>query len=494
LLGIWRNHKEYQAFVLQTYSEMKAENLESISEYENIISKLFLLNLDPLKDLIFPLYSNEGAPANQQPEIFRSFILMNHLGIGITGMVKKLVNNKALRTAIGVDLGNVPSIGSHYNFIDRIIRMDESSILKPVYRKPSKKYGKNVKMPSKHPDIVAKLVGKILEGESFDKRPEKLLQQIFAECIVKPSAKLGLLGDTKNLDISGDGTCVKSGASHHGKKVCDCKKNGIYNCKCSRKFSDPNATWGWDSYNEKYFYGYMGYFVCCHNKNKKLDLPIYLRFLEGRRHDSVSTVVALAELPNLYPDFAFSSFACDSAADNYATYELLHKRNINAVIALNTTNKGNFVYPEHLSIDRNGVPVCPNGNKMINWGFNKERCRIKWRCPLACKKLDSCPNKCNCSPSNYGRVIYTKPSWDLRLFTSFPRGSSLWKEKMNARTSCERINNRILHNYHIEASKLRGKKRISFFTTVAAFNVHLDAHTKYMNFSIVDYLLSQNAA
>jgi ABC-type Zn2+ transport system substrate-binding protein/surface adhesin len=46
---------------------------------------------------------------------------------------------------------------------------------------------------------------------------------------------------------------------------------------------------------------------------------------------------------------------------------------------------------------------------------------------------------------------------------------------MNERTAAERVNNRILHHYGLENSKVRGKKRISFFATVAAFNVHLDA-------------------
>jgi len=46
---------------------------------------------------------------------------------------------------------------------------------------------------------------------------------------------------------------------------------------------------------------------------------------------------------------------------------------------------------------------------------------------------------------------------------------------MNERTAAERVNNRILHHYGLENSKVRGKKRISFFATVAAFNIHLDA-------------------
>ena len=46
---------------------------------------------------------------------------------------------------------------------------------------------------------------------------------------------------------------------------------------------------------------------------------------------------------------------------------------------------------------------------------------------------------------------------------------------MKERTAAERVNNRILNNYRLEDSHVRGKKRISFLATIAAFNVHLDA-------------------
>jgi hypothetical protein len=81
-------------------------------------------------------------------------------------------------------------------------------------------------------------------------------------------------------------------------------------------------------------------------------------------------------------------------------------------------------------------------------------------------------------PSFYGRVIYTRPEWDLRLFTKIPRGSKAWKDEMKQRTAAERVNDRILNDYGIEGAHTRGKKRISFFVTIAATNVHLDAQLK----------------
>lgn len=474
MLGFWRCHQDYQKFVVNELSTLAISNSSALIEYETAISKLYILNLDELKSVISSLYSFTGRPSNLQPEIFRSFILMNHLHITLDEWLFKIKNNDILRIAAGFHKNVLPALASYYDFINRIIKLDERPRLKKKKRKPSKKLGKGKKLLPKKPNIVARLVKKILAGRRLNNRPEFVLQKIFAQVCVKPSLDLGLI--SPSLSISGDGTCIKTGASHFGVKTCKCNDNGNYHCDCTRKFSDPNATWGWDSHTEQWFYGYTGYFISTYNKAAKLDLPLYLRLVNAKRHDSVSAVVALAEFIDLYPFLKVDSFISDSASDNYPTYELLNNLNINAVIALNSKNKGNFKYPPHLSIDENGVPSCIANYKMIRSGFcGKDRCRIKWRCPRVLGKAIYCDACDNCSKSNYGRVIYTKPDWDLRLFTKIPRGSSRWKLKMNERTAAERVNNRILNNYGIENTKSRGKKRISFFTTIAAFNIHLDA-------------------
>lgn len=83
----------------------------------------------------------------------------------------------------------------------------------------------------------------------------------------------------------------------------------------------------------------------------------------------------------------------------------------------------------------------------------------KWRYPLACGKIDEHTHKNQFSPSKYGRVIYTKPDWDLRLFTPIPRGTKKWKE---TRTCSERINNRILNDHKLHQMQIGGKKRYPF--------------------------------
>ena len=468
MLGHWRSHAEYQAFVSAKLAEIGRVAPFAVAEYRDEVSKLWILNLDPMKVLVAPLYSPVGRPSELQPEIFRSLSLMVDLGYSPDEWVfRKLPANPVLQAICGFS-GKLPGIASYYDFIRRLIKIDEKPRLKRKKRKPRKKLGKGQKIQPKRSGIVQKLVDKILAGKRFNHRPERILQEIFARVAVAPSVDLGLVPYT--VSISGDGTCVKTGASPFGRKICDCKD---FKCDCNRRFSDPNASWGWDSLKEQYFFGYTGYFISTYNKAEKLDLPLYLRLVDAKRFDGVTAVVALAEFRDLYPNLKIDTFISDSASDNNATYKLLDAWGINAVITLAHTKSGNFKHLPALTIDESGVPVCPGGNKMVFNGFCHTRSRFKWRCPKVCDKL--CEKCVRCSPSAYGRVIYTKPEWDLRLFTKIPRGTERWKLKMNERTAAERVNNRILNHYGLENSRARGKARISFFATIAALNVHLDA-------------------
>jgi len=468
MLGKWTSQSEYQKFVEENLLNISKTDPQRVFEYQDVISKLYVLNLDKLQKIMLPLYSDIGRPAELQPEIFRSFVAMSELDFTLDNWIAKLQNNGVLRTAIGVTEDSIPSASSHYDFINRIIDMDERPKIRLKKRKPTEKLDKNAKMPNKNPGVVQRLVGKILCGRRFNFRPERHLQKIFADVCVASSRDLGIIPN--EVDVSGDGTCIETGASHYGRKICDCVE---FQCDCPRKFSDPNATWGWDSHNERYFYGYTGYFISTYIRDLNADLPLCLRLVQANRHDSVSAVVTLAEFRDLYPDLTIKTFIHDSACDNYPTYELLDRWNIAAIIPLNEKNNGNFKYPQHLSIDENtGTPICPGGNDMVKYGWCPKKHATKWRCPRVLGK--PCKSCVNCSPSPYGRVIYIKSDWDLRLFTKIPRGSTKWKLKMKSRTSVERINNRILHDYGIEDAKTRGKKRISFAVTIAAFNIHLD--------------------
>ena len=495
MLGTWRSHAEYQSYLIENVLPIYASDRKRVEYYSTALSKLYILDLDTIKPLLEPLFSNTGTPSNQQPEIIRSFILMTELKEhSIPDWVDKLKSDALLCHMVGVSQDDVPGVGSHYDFIDRVwlenpdIEEKRRDSLHPFKRKPRKKLGKNQKQPPRHPGIIQKFVDLALQGKTFESRPEKLIQQIFAKVAVEPSAKKGLLGDTQKLATSGDGTCIETGSNPYGVKVCNCVENKIYNCDCWRKFSDPEARYGWDSYHEVWFYGHCGYFLSVYNRDLKCDLPIYLRMVQAQRFDGVSAIVALAEARKLYPQFTFERFYGDCAHDNYPTYQLLNDWHIKAIIPLNEKNKGNFKYQPSIEVDKNGRPICMGGFSMVPVEFQEDRCRIKNRCPLKLGKIDSCSCKDKCSTSDYGRTIYTKPEWDLRLFTAIPRGSYEWKEEMKNRTTSERVNKRILNDYKLEQTRARGKKRWCWWLTVDSINIHLDAQIKVSKFNFISIL------
>ena len=78
MLGMWRSHADYQNFMIEQVNREFKRNPKSIKTFESAILKMYHLNLDNIKEDFIPRFSHTGKPSNQQPEIFRSLILMSH--------------------------------------------------------------------------------------------------------------------------------------------------------------------------------------------------------------------------------------------------------------------------------------------------------------------------------------------------------------------------------------------------------------------------------
>lgn len=493
MLKSWTSHADYQHFISQAVDSFDESKLKRLAYYSNSIKKLSSLNLDPLAEFLAPHYSPFGRPAIHQPEIFRSIIFMlDQHETSLTHWVNRLKSDDLLASLIGCLSDDLPPLGSYYDFIDRLWLFD-ASIDKDkrlqVFRFPKdskpkgKKPGKNKKLPNKHPKIVRKTADFFMSGRSFNARFERLLQNLFSLIAIVPSLELGLFSKD-DLTVAGDGTCVHTHSSSLGSKVCDCRKNGVFNCKCNRHYSDLDAAYGWDSHLSTWFYGHTLYAVSTFDPISKTDLPLLLRFVSAKRHDSVTGIVALAELKEVSPFLTVKNVCLDSANDNYPTYELCNFWNYIPFIDLNSNRGKPATLPPALSITDQGVPICLSNHEMVYNSFCKNRSRHKWRCPAKCRKDTTCTLEEPCSPSDYGRVIYTKPAWDIRLFTPVPRGTKEWKDVYKTRTCSERINNRILNDYGLHAMRIHGKKRYTFFTTMIGINIHLDARIKKANLDV----------
>ena len=488
MLISWMSHDVYCSFISQGITSLSSSDLIRLrGSFSDSLDKLTSLDLDPVRDLLLTHYSNTGRPAQHQPQILRSFLLMGDLKeTSIKNWVHKLHSDPLMAFLIGCSPDSVPSLGSHYDFIDRLwLRSKEFQKQERLkkhkfdfFKKPKKlKLKKGEKLPPKSTGSVKKMVH-FLFKHPLKKCSERLLQEIFVLAAIVPSVILGLI-PADSLTAAGDGTCLPVPSSHYGIKDCKCyEEDGTWGCKCDRRYSDPDARWGWDSSKEQWFYGHSIYMLSCYNRDFHVDMPLYFRFVGANRHDSISGVVALAEYRELCPNLPIRNIVLDSAHDNYPTYHLCREWDITPFIDLNPTNNGNRTYPGAVTVNEKGVPVCMGGHPMVNWGICDDKTRRKWRCPLACRKIKECSCKQECSPSEYGRVIYTKPSDDPRIFTPVPRGTKAFKDIFKTRTCSERVNNRVLNDYKVEHMQTRGKKRYSFFTMIACILIHLDARLK----------------
>ena len=475
MIGNWRSHADYKKFMIDRIHREFSHNENSIAYFKTALLKMNHLDLDNVKEDFRPLFSSTGRPSNLQPELFRSFILMSHFKYAsIDEWVTYASSSNILCALVGVESTSFPGASTHRDFIHRLWQTEKPERLKKYMPKSKKKHGKN-KIPPKNPGIVHYLVEKSLSGQVFKDIPERILQAIFMKTAVLPSASLGLLGDINKLIVSADGTCISSNASPYGHKVCKCKEK----CSCKKSFADPLAKWGWDSYRERYFYGYTAYLLSVHNKVLKLDLPIYLKFVEAQRSDSVTLIPALAHARYLYENIlSFDSLAADAIHDNYPTYRLLKEWDIKPFIPLNARSD-NKLQADGIILSKDGVPVCADGHDMTYWGYEAKKSRCKYRCPLIAGQVKDCPYDSSCNKSLYGKTVYVRLSSDLRLITPVPRGSKQWKEVYKQRTAAERVNNRIITDYQLEQPKRYGKAKLAFFAFFNAINVHMDAHVKF---------------
>ena len=470
MLGTWRSHAEYQRFLVDALMEIKAHNPRSLEHFRTTILKLYSLNLDSVKTDFEERFSLTGRPSNFQPEMFRSFVLMSDQKIADIDEWRKIAIATPIFCAlVGVEPRDFPGASTLRDFISRLWLEGAPERVKTVEPKPREKLGKN-KKPPKNPGIIKELADKALSGSTFDEIPEKLLQTLFAKVAVQPSVGAGLIGDPHKLVLSGDGTPVISNASPRGVAT---------DSPDQRRFADPLARWLWDSYHERWFYGYMAYILSANNPDLKLDLPLYLRFAHTSSFDGVTFVEAIAHFRSLFSGiFNIDQLLLDSAHDNLATYSLLHHWNIIPFIDL---NKRSPAQPQSrtLRFSLRGAPVCADGFEMVNWGYDGKRFRIKYRCPLLAGSVKSCPFDAQCNKTIYGKIVYVRLADDLRLFTPVPRNTDEWKQTYNRRSASERVNNRILTDYQLERPKRYGKKKLMFFAFMNAINVHLDAQVKH---------------
>ncbi len=445
------------------------------AKYRSALHKLRKIDVSLAYDILLPLYSHTGRPAIDPAILIRSFILMQHLGYtSIHNWCNDLACDDLLRWMIGVSLP--PSAASHYDFIIRLTHQDphlsdlfdEDHFKKPPKTKPAH-HEKLINYAHTETEYI---VDRYKDGAECDHdRMTYTLQCLFNALAVIPSIDMGFI-DGHNLILSGDGSSLHIHSNRSGHKVCS-DKNG----KPLFRYSAPDADVGWDSDLECFYLGYTLYNISYHNPLKSIDLPVHIDLEKASRHDALTTVSASARFFDICP-FLHPKYMCfDAASDSLPIFKFFRQKNITPIIELNKRTTGNDPFRKY-NLNAQGKPICQNSIPMIDYGYDIQRKRRKFRCPLAMGKIDSCPFVEQCSTSSYGHTVYINDGDNLRLFGPVPYRSDKWKQIYRNRTSTERMNTRILNDYNLQNMKIRNGAKHAFFAIMAGISIHLDAWVK----------------
>jgi hypothetical protein len=485
-----RSHEEYQSFVLQQLRlHYSNGSLLFVTKDWPLVTKFWITDLSATFDMLRSTYSCHGPEATDPTDLLRSYLLMLEVGQpSITEWVNDLRRCPLYAILSGFKYGNTPGVGTFYDFFRRLWSHGSPSLAPQgrLSRKKPVRGKKGEKAPTTTPNRIAKLLSQLQRRTAIQSQPFDVLLRLFQQQFLSVSSARGLLGDVHALSIAGDGMPVQTAAQIRSKRICSCREQGIAQCSCHRKFSQPDCDIGWDSYRNKFFFGYHLYsFVAA---DSPYDLPVYPRLQRASRHDATSWVVSTREFTARFPEYTWDKVLLDAAHDAMAIYEYLQSRQVKPFIDLNQRNTGNKKYKDDIMISRNGVPICKKGLEMKDRGYDSTRARRKYHCPLVVKGVVTCDTPCSDSP--YGRCVHTYTKDNPRLFPPVARHSDEWARVYKRRTTCERNNKRAKEDFHLEAAKHRSTMMWTIRIYGIAMCQHIDAWYQESNLDLKSMLLS----
>ena len=394
------SHADYQNFVV-TNLRKYYPNPDSLAKSTwDIIERFWNLDLSKTDTILVDKYSKFG-PAPRTPSCMqRSYLLSIDFKVtSITEWAAQLKINPLYAILSGFEVGNTLGVGTFYDFINRCLWDSDdnhmSSHIHPLKTKVKKPKSKGTKADSVEKVTVAELLPE-LENTSFqlNDQPYASLFRIYQKEFLDVSVDKGLI-HSDSLAIAGDGTPVVTSHRERKHRVCNCKDNGITDCKCDRYFSQPDCDIGWDSAHDAM--PYYQYF-----KRENITPFIDLNGKGGR--------------PPVYKN----DFTIDK--------------------------DGVPICPCGFRMRRDGIEVAKGRMK-----FKCPKISKKNGCL-------SCTCESPCSDAKYGRTVHLVMNDNPRLFNNPPRSSKEWKLEYNARTSAERSNKREKLDFKLEDGRHRSTK------------------------------------
>ena len=214
------------------------------------------------------------------------------------------------------------------------------------------------------------------------------------------------------------------------------------------------------------------------------EMPLNYKVTKASASETVELLPAVEETRERHPEVIANSqqLAADKGYDSTENNrELYDEYGIRPIIDKRSDWKDTSDPTRALFADRadtvvNDVKgtiscICPATGEqrpMVNWGFEKERGTLKYRCPVAvyglqCQGRASCPG----AQTPYGKVVRIPIDTDRRMFTPVARDSSAWERAYDRRTAVERVNSRLDRVLGFEQHTIRGLKKMEVRVGIA---------------------------
>jgi len=481
VLTVPRSHAAYCAHVAQLVG-----SFAPLPEHVRLRGLLARLDLSLVSAVLRGYYcAAYGRPALAPEDLLRSLVLMVLAGYTqIDRWVSWMRSHPYYAVLSGFDPAEVPGVGTFYDFLDRLLGGPPVAVRRrPIRltRQSREQLRAEKHQPGKkHVALVTRLAKTLLAGGAKAEhwrasRVEKLVNQLLHDLCVRPAVATGLL--PRKVGGSGDGMRLPTFANVHGRKLCACTS---HLCDYHRRFTDPDASVGYDAFHRRFVYGHNFYFLTAWVPDSPVELPIYLLRATGKRSDAPLGPLALFRVQEF--DTVHLTHGCfDGAHDAEGFYRLGAAWQIRLVIPLTTDPPKEAV--GGIRRDPQGRPLCLAQKPMYPDGYHPERDRFRWRCPLmkGPERGDvfACPHRAECSTAKHGRMFYTSPGQDARLNTVPPRGTPAWKLTFNHRTASERTNSRQSYHLGLARTRTRGGNRWLFRTLLTSVAQYLLAWGKH---------------
>ena len=281
-------HSAYQERVLTQLRKYYPDAPASLSASTwDILEKFWSLDLSGIDILMQDRYSVFGPEPRLPSDMLRSILVSVEFKItSYTKFAADLKENFLHAIISGFSIGDTPGVGTFYDFHKRLWLSDNKNISNAVHppkEKPQKPKGNEEKAPPVEKLTVEDLFQQFQKNPPSDMAPCLKLWEIFNSFFLQTSADKNLVS-LKKLALAGDGTPVYTSAKERKTRTCDCLKNGIHNCKCSRIYHQPDCDIGWDSHRKCFYFGYDLYMLTASDSVN--DLPVFPFLNPASRHDS----------------------------------------------------------------------------------------------------------------------------------------------------------------------------------------------------------------